>query len=552
MRQSFRIASFVLVSLLAFSFNSLKAQLKIGGNPYSISPASILELESDRQGLLLPRLTDFSKIDPLNPPTGMVVYITGTNPGIYVKTTTGWEKLAGSGEATANWGIAGNTTVDAANHFIGSVNAADLVFKTSNVERMRISAAGVLKLNYANVADNTTDDDVLIIKGDGTIERRTLDEAAFGQTVKTLNGLKGAVTIATEANTTNSGLTVDAAGTTVTLKAGILNSANATATYGFLSKADYDALMALGSGFDFTAVAAAVDDNGGKITYNTTTKKYDVQLYTATETHPGMVSTGAQTFGGDKTFKGAANFDGITSFSTDVNLDGKTFIGNIAPNEHPEDTATYDVLIRSQVDNSIAIKTLPASAFKSAISKINGLEGPEVAFKVDTASALGVSASGNDITLQVPSASATEKGLVTVGAQTFAGEKTFQDRTAITSSLVIGGPATAASASLTVQGSIALPIRNVTGSYTVAAGDYTVVLTIDANATITLPSAVTNKNRVIIVKKVWNTASTTNDTNVVTLSATAGNIDGNASISFASVSAWMIQSDGANWFVINK
>ena len=43
-----------------------------------------------------------------------------------------------------NWHLSGNSGINAASHFIGTINAADFVFKTNNVERMRITAAGKL------------------------------------------------------------------------------------------------------------------------------------------------------------------------------------------------------------------------------------------------------------------------------------------------------------------------------------------------------------------------------------------------------------------------
>ena len=51
-RKSLLLAALMGAGMLA------NAQLKVGDNPTSIQKSSILELESTRQGLLLPRLTD--------------------------------------------------------------------------------------------------------------------------------------------------------------------------------------------------------------------------------------------------------------------------------------------------------------------------------------------------------------------------------------------------------------------------------------------------------------------------------------------------------------
>lgn len=48
-----------------------------------------------------------------------------------------------------NWHLTGNNGIAPATNFIGSINAADLIIKTNNQERMRITAAGKLGLGIA-------------------------------------------------------------------------------------------------------------------------------------------------------------------------------------------------------------------------------------------------------------------------------------------------------------------------------------------------------------------------------------------------------------------
>jgi hypothetical protein len=70
------------------------AQIKIGTNGTIIAPASLLELESNNQGLLLPRLTDTLQINALIPPDGMLVYITkNPNSGLYIRKGGAWVPL---------------------------------------------------------------------------------------------------------------------------------------------------------------------------------------------------------------------------------------------------------------------------------------------------------------------------------------------------------------------------------------------------------------------------------------------------------------------------
>ena len=79
MRKSLRIASLIMASLLFFTYNNLKAQVKIGGNPAVVDKNAVLELESTRKGFLLPRLdaTGYGLLkasaDPIT--QGMIVYL---------------------------------------------------------------------------------------------------------------------------------------------------------------------------------------------------------------------------------------------------------------------------------------------------------------------------------------------------------------------------------------------------------------------------------------------------------------------------------------------
>jgi hypothetical protein len=71
-RKGLLLVAFMGTGMLA------NAQLKVGDNPTSIQKSSILELESTRQGLLLPRLTDTTAINSLTPPDGMIIFLTPT------------------------------------------------------------------------------------------------------------------------------------------------------------------------------------------------------------------------------------------------------------------------------------------------------------------------------------------------------------------------------------------------------------------------------------------------------------------------------------------
>jgi len=117
------------------------AQLKVGDNPTSIQKSSILELESTRQGLLLPRLSDTAAINALTPPDGMIIYLTADN-SLRIRSNGSWKKLASMADAIANWSLTGNSGTDSATNFIGTIDGQPLTIKTANNARMIIGSNG--------------------------------------------------------------------------------------------------------------------------------------------------------------------------------------------------------------------------------------------------------------------------------------------------------------------------------------------------------------------------------------------------------------------------
>lgn len=63
-------------ALLCFTNVVFSQQLKLGKNPFTIEKSAVLELQSDNQGLLFPRISDTSLVNALNPSDGLVVYYT--------------------------------------------------------------------------------------------------------------------------------------------------------------------------------------------------------------------------------------------------------------------------------------------------------------------------------------------------------------------------------------------------------------------------------------------------------------------------------------------
>ena len=99
----FTIAAFFTV----FSNLASGQQLALGNTPYQISKSAVLELNSDNQGLLLPRITDTASINSLNPPDGMVIYFVPTKQFL-LRSNGYWKAMVTTGNYLT--GLAGDVT----------------------------------------------------------------------------------------------------------------------------------------------------------------------------------------------------------------------------------------------------------------------------------------------------------------------------------------------------------------------------------------------------------------------------------------------------------
>jgi hypothetical protein len=107
-------AKLVLIMMVGiFCFKESEAQVKIGTNPEQVQRSSLLELESQTKGLLLPRLLDTAAINALNPLDGMLIYLEKTpRNGLYVRRNGVWNFVIGTGTGTGTGGNPTGTTFD--------------------------------------------------------------------------------------------------------------------------------------------------------------------------------------------------------------------------------------------------------------------------------------------------------------------------------------------------------------------------------------------------------------------------------------------------------
>jgi len=140
--KSYTTGLLLAATIIIFSAGSSLAQIKIGTNGTTIAPASLLELESANQGLLLPRMADTAAINALNPPNGMLIYLTKVPAvGLYVRKVTGWEYLTGSLGGNGNFNsltVAGTVT---AGNFTGPLNGNSTSANTSLTSTNSLNSA---------------------------------------------------------------------------------------------------------------------------------------------------------------------------------------------------------------------------------------------------------------------------------------------------------------------------------------------------------------------------------------------------------------------------
>lgn len=126
------------IGLLLAGYAGTAQQLRLGSTPYSVEKSAVLELQSDRQGLLLCRISDTALINTLSPPDGMLIYFTPASR-MMIRANGSWQVLAPAAATISSLnGLAANTQTFAT----GSAGADFNISSAGSVHTFNIPDAG--------------------------------------------------------------------------------------------------------------------------------------------------------------------------------------------------------------------------------------------------------------------------------------------------------------------------------------------------------------------------------------------------------------------------
>jgi len=194
----FLISPFLLLTYIT------SAQVGIGTT--TPDPSAALEIESANTGLIIPRVSlvnvnnGTAPID--TPATSLLVYNTnasvsgGDGVGYYYWDGAQWDKLVTTGTLDS-WKLSGNSGTDPTTDFLGTADSQDLVFRTDNTERMRLTSTGNVGINDNNPSNTLEVNGSFLLNGDfinqqairaasGTVQSVPFTNLAFNPLIGTV------------------------------------------------------------------------------------------------------------------------------------------------------------------------------------------------------------------------------------------------------------------------------------------------------------------------------------------------------------------------------
>jgi hypothetical protein len=123
---------------------ALAQRVAINSDGSAPNAGAMLDISSNTKGFLLPRMTTAQRISAGVLAKGMMVFDTDLNSPMYSNGTS-WDQAVTSSNITNHvWGVSGTGGTNPGTNFIGNIDSVDLIFRTNNVETMRLTAQGDL------------------------------------------------------------------------------------------------------------------------------------------------------------------------------------------------------------------------------------------------------------------------------------------------------------------------------------------------------------------------------------------------------------------------
>lgn len=148
------------ITVLAVFISFMSYSQNVGINSSGSAPhaSAGLDVNFSNKGVLIPRvaLTGTGDVTTVpSPETSLLLYNTGTGgltpAGYYYWNGSAWIQF-GALPASQNWSLTGNALTSSGSNFLGTTDAQDLVIRTSNTERIRVSAGGNVGIGTGSVA----------------------------------------------------------------------------------------------------------------------------------------------------------------------------------------------------------------------------------------------------------------------------------------------------------------------------------------------------------------------------------------------------------------
>ncbi|MDF2380127.1 hypothetical protein JMG10_01515 [Nostoc ellipsosporum NOK] len=153
----------VVLCMLVLAKTVGAQQLRLGKQPLSLQKSAILELESDNQGLLFPRITDTSLINTLAPPDGMVIFHQPSRQ-LMVRSNGYWIALASTAGLAATWKTTGNAGTDTTINFVGTTDDKPLFLKSNSNTYISMGRRQSLGLTQAYTDYNNNNERVTYLR----------------------------------------------------------------------------------------------------------------------------------------------------------------------------------------------------------------------------------------------------------------------------------------------------------------------------------------------------------------------------------------------------